>query len=109
VDDFGPNDVDLATTLYRAVKEPGARAVLDFLIDHPDERFEGAAIADTLGLAHHRDVARATYTYGEAARSLGRRRPWTEAQLGYLMPAAHADLFRRARETASGVGRNPDA
>ena len=98
MEDFGPNDVELATALYRAVEEPGARAVIDFLIDHPDERFEGAAIAAALGLPQHRDVARATYAYGEAARALGRRRPWSEAQLGYLMPAVQAALFRQSRD-----------
>jgi hypothetical protein len=105
VEDFGPDDLELAASLYRTVDDPGARAVLDFLIDHPDERFDEAAIADTLGLSQHRDVARATYAYGEAARALGRARPWQESQLGYLMPAAHASLFRHAREQASGVRR----
>jgi hypothetical protein len=98
---FGPADLDLATNFYRSVDSPSARAVLDFLIDHPDERIEGAALADTLNLADHREVGRATYAYGEAARALGRARPWQEAQLGYLLPADRAALLRQARDQAA--------
>ena len=98
---FGSADLDLATRLYQAVDDPVARAVLDFLIDHPDEQHEGFAIAETLGLPRHQDVARATYTYGEIARSLGKSRPWREAQMGYLMPAEQATLLRQARDSAT--------
>jgi hypothetical protein len=100
VEQFGGADLDLAVSFYRAIDDPAARAVLDFLIDHPDERHEGAAIAATLGLPQHRDVARATYAYGEVARTLGRTRPWQEAQQGYLMAAEQATLLRQARERA---------
>jgi hypothetical protein len=103
VEQFGVADIDLAARFYRAVDDPGSRAVLDFLIDHPEERFEGAALADTLGLPQHRDVARATFAYGEAARSLGRARPWQEAQLGYVMPVDQAALLRQARERARSI------
>jgi hypothetical protein len=103
VEHFGPADLELATTFYRSVESPSARAVLDFLIDHPDERFEGAAIADTLKLADHREVGRATYAYGEAARTLGRARPWQEAQMGYLLPAERATLLRQARDRATSA------
>src|SRR5262245_55845045 len=98
VEEFGTADFDPAVRFYWAIDDPNARAVLDFLIDHPDERFEGAAIADTLGLPQHQAVARATYAYGEIARSLNRTRPWQEAQLGYLMPAVQSTLLRQARE-----------
>jgi len=98
---FGTADLDLATRFYRSIDDSTSRAVLDFLIDHPDEQHEGYAIADTLGLPRHQDVARATYTYGEVARSLGKSRPWQEAQMGYLMPAEEATLLRQAREQAA--------
>jgi DNA-binding transcriptional ArsR family regulator len=98
---FGATDLALAKRFYEAIDDPTARAVLDFLIDHPDERIEGYTIADTVGLPRHRDVARATYTYGEIARSLGKSRPWQEAQMGYLMPAEQAALLRQARELAT--------
>ena len=103
--DSWADDHDAAARFYRAVADPTAKAILDHLIDHPDERFEGAAIADALGLPRHRDVARATFAYGEAARTLGRARPWQEAQLGYVMPVDQAALLRQARDhSASGRG-----
>ena len=95
---FDPDDIETARAFYLAITNPRHRAVLDFLIDHPDERFDEATLAERLGLPEHRDVARATYAMGEIAASLGRKRPWTEGQLGYLMPAAQATLLRRARE-----------
>jgi hypothetical protein len=101
VEEFGDADFELAVRFYRAIDDPGLRAVLDFLIDHPDERFEGAAIAESLGLPRHRDIARATFAYGEVARSLGQARPWQEGQLGYVMPVHQAVLLRRARERAA--------
>ena len=95
--DFGPDDLDVAIAFYRGIVDPRARTVLDFLIDHPGERFDGAAIAEHLGFERHRDVARSTYVLGEAAAALGRRRPWKEAQLGYSMAPEQAALFVRAR------------
>lgn len=94
------DDGELATAFYRSIVEPGKRSVLDFLIDHPDRRTDGVAIAESLGFTDHRDVARATYAYGEIARGLSRPRPWLEGQLGYEMPADRADLFKKAREAA---------
>lgn len=101
LEQFSAADLDLATRWYQSVDTPSARAVLDYLIDHPDGRFEGAMIADTLNFADHREVGRATYAYGESARLLGRARPWHESQMGYLLPADRADLLRQAREKAS--------
>jgi hypothetical protein len=106
VQDFAPDEIDLATTFYDGVSEPNARAVLDFLIDHPDARFDGAAIASALGLAQHRAVARATFAYGEVARAQHRNRPWQEAQLGYLMPGAQAALLRQARASVDASGQS---
>ena len=100
MEDFGPADLDLAVAFYQAVDDPTARAVLDFLVDHPEQRFDGAALVAHLRLGEHRDVARATYRLGRLAAGLHRRRPWAESQLGYLMPAAQADLLGRAREQA---------
>ncbi len=99
--DFDTDDLDRATAFYQSIPDQTAKAVLDFLIDHPDDTFDGAAIVKQLGLAQHRDVARATFALGEAAAALGRKRPWTEAQRGYAMPVAQAELFRRARTRAA--------
>ena len=101
--DFGSEDLDAATAFYRDIADPTAKAVLDFLIDHPDDTFDGAAIVKRLGLAQHRDVARATFALGEAAAALGRKRPWTEAQRGYAMPVEQTAVLRRARERAGAV------
>lgn len=99
--DFGPDDLDTATAFYRAISDPNGKAVLDFLIDHPGDPFDGAALVKQLGLAEHRDVARATFALGEAAAALGRKRPWTEAQRGYALSEAQAELFRQARTQAT--------
>ena len=97
MDEFGPNDGEAAAALYRSVTDPTAKAILDYLIDHPDERVNGAALVRALGLPEHRVVARAAYSMGQTAAALVPTRPWTEAQQGYLMPAPVAELFRRAR------------
>ena len=93
-------DVDAARSLYNQVTDPTARTLLDFLIDHPDERFEGTTIVESLGLREHRDVARATYLIGQIASELGLERPWTESQHGYLLPGPAAALLREARTPA---------
>lgn len=98
MEQFGEADLELATRFYQSVDNTSARAVLDYLIDHPDERIEGWAIAEALSFADHRLVACATYAYGEAARSLGRARPWSEGQLGYMLPADRAALLDKARQ-----------
>jgi hypothetical protein len=102
MDEFAEHEVDLAAEFYRSVANLEARALLDYLIDHPDERYDGAALAHHLGFARHRDVARATYGLGELAAGFGRRRPWREAQMGYLMEGAQAELLRRARSAGAG-------
>jgi hypothetical protein len=85
---------------YRSIDDPAARAVLDFLIDHPDRRYDGAAIIEHLGLAEHRDVARSTYLIGRLAAAAGLPRPWTVGQLGYFMSGERAAVLRQARADA---------
>jgi len=104
--DWADDHAGLAATLYAGIEDPTARTILDHLIDHPGERLTGEAIQRALGLPEHRAVARATYALGQTAAAMGRKRPWTEGQLGYLMPAAHAALFRQARE-ATKAPRSP--
>jgi hypothetical protein len=99
VDDFS---LESARAFYMSVTDPTAKAILDFLIDHPDERFDGAAIIQHLGLAKHSDVARSAFAMGQIAAELGFDRPWTEGQLGYLMPTQQADGLRQARVQADG-------
>ena len=100
--EFEPGDREAAATFYRAVTDPTAKAILDYLIDHPDERVDGAALVRAFGLPEHRAVARAAYLMGRIASAEGRNRPWSEAQLGYQMSAPVAELFRQARSQATG-------
>ena len=98
---FEAGDVDAAVALYRSLDDRTARAFLDLLIDHPEERFDGAAVARRLGLEHHPDVARAAYRIGQIAAAQGRTRPWNEAQLGYAMARDQAALFAAGRRQAA--------
>jgi alkanesulfonate monooxygenase SsuD/methylene tetrahydromethanopterin reductase-like flavin-dependent oxidoreductase (luciferase family) len=84
----------------------GARRVLDTLIDHPDERFEGAAVKERLGLAHHADVTRAIVTLADAFAARGITRPWHEAQRGYLLPVDKAAVLAEGRAMAVDSVRN---
>jgi hypothetical protein len=103
VQEFQTGDLEVAAAFYRSIADHVARNVLDYLIDHPDSRHDGAAIVSNLGLARHSDVARATFALGEAAAALGRRRPWREGQMGYTMPADMAELLRQARVTTGAA------
>jgi hypothetical protein len=95
--DFAPDDRDAVIAFDRAVTDPTARAVLDYLIAHPDQRFNGAALVKALNLSEHKAVARATYAMGQIAAGLDRSRPWGEAQMGYQMAGPIAALFLEAR------------
>ncbi len=97
MDRSGVDTLDLAIVFYQQISDSTAKSMLDFLIDHPDERFDGAALVEHLGLAAHQDVARSTYLMGQIAAERGLQRPWTEGQLGYLLPDAPAALLRQAR------------
>jgi hypothetical protein len=99
--DFTPTDLEAALAFDRGVTDPTARAVLDYLIEHPDERLNGATLAEALALPDNKLVARSTYLMGQIAGGLDRKRPWQEAQQGYLMPGPIAELFRTARATVS--------
>ena len=91
-----PDQAQLAA-FYRDITDPNARAMLDFLIGHPGERFEARQIMEALDFAQHRDVGLAAYAVGEVARQHGQPRPWLEAQLGYTMSTEVAEVLRRAR------------
>jgi hypothetical protein len=97
---FTPDDLALATELYAASDGANERALLNWFIDHPDEVREGFQLARDLGFPETRAVARSTYTIGLVAAGLDRSRPWHEAQRGYSMSAAQAELFAKARAAA---------
>lgn len=98
---FDANDVATATKFYRAISDENARRLLDNLIDHPDEQRTASDLQAQLGLAEHRDVARATYQLGLLAAELERARPWGEGQMGYRMSNEMATLFQAARTQAA--------
>jgi len=85
-----------------AGSEPLACAVLDVLIDQPEERLNGAMLMERTGAAAHADVTRALAALAADLAERGLARPWQEAQTGYLLPADKAALLARAR---SGVAR----
>lgn len=99
--ELGPEDRELALSLDRRIEDATARAVFDFLIDQAGERFNGGAIADRLGLPKHTDVGRAIYAIGEACAAMGIKRPWNEAQQGYLMRPEIGELLRTVRSEAA--------
>jgi F420-dependent oxidoreductase-like protein len=82
---------------YAAVRDGTPRRLLDFLIDHPDERFDSAALMTQLELPRHDEVARGFAALAADLAEHGLARPWNEAQAGYLLPAQQAAVFARAR------------
>jgi hypothetical protein len=102
VNEFTAEDTEAARALYERIDNSTARAVLDFLVDHPDERFNAAAIQQQLDLPQHRDVALAMHDLGNRCAEVGKTRPWNEAQVGYLMAPDLAELFRGARKGHQG-------
>ncbi len=97
MDEFTSTNQVTVASFYREVTDPNARALLDFLIEHPGERFDARAIMTALDFAQHRDVALAAYAVGEVAGQHGCKRPWFEAQLGYQMSPEVAVLLQRMR------------
>jgi alkanesulfonate monooxygenase SsuD/methylene tetrahydromethanopterin reductase-like flavin-dependent oxidoreductase (luciferase family) len=79
-----------------SVRGDDAYRALDFLARHPDQRFDGAALRPELGFDTHRDVTRAFALLGQGLADRGLARLWNEAQRGYLMSVAQADLLRQA-------------
>ena len=93
---IGPGDAGTVAAVYAGL-DAGARRVLDELIDHPDERFDGAALMARLGMERHADVTRAIGSLGAAFAARGLARPWQEAQRGYLLPGEMAAVLEGKR------------
>ena len=91
----------LAPEFYRLVELGRPRQLLDFLIDHPDERFDSEALQQALRFPQHKDVALAAYSIGESAAAVGLKRPWSEGQLGYMMTAETAAMLAHARSAVA--------
>src|SRR5918995_1628720 len=95
--------VDEADVLraYAAVRDGTPRRLLNFLIDHADERFDGAALMRQLKLSRHEEVARGFTALAADLAEHGLARPWNEAQAGYLLPAQQAAVLAGARERST--------
>jgi alkanesulfonate monooxygenase SsuD/methylene tetrahydromethanopterin reductase-like flavin-dependent oxidoreductase (luciferase family) len=87
--------------VYASLLDETSRRLLDFLIDHPEERFNGAALVQHLGLQRHEEVSRAIASLAADFATRGIDRPWNEAQAGYLLPAQQAVVLARVRDTAT--------
>jgi hypothetical protein len=82
---------------YKAVPDGTPRQLLDWLIAHPEERFDAAALREQLGLARPDEVARGFAAAANALAGFGLARPWNEAQAGFLLPPEWAEVFAQAR------------
>ncbi len=96
---LGAADLPLLARMYAELGDSPARRVLDLLIDHPDERFDGRMLMERLNIPAHANVTRAIVALGDAFTRHGVARPWNEAQRGYLLPAGQASLLTDARST----------
>jgi hypothetical protein len=91
-------DEAVVARAYAAVRDGTPRRLLDLLVDHPDERFDGAALMRQLELSRHDEVARGFAALAADLAEHGVARPWNEAQAGYLLPAQDAAVLARARQ-----------
>jgi F420-dependent oxidoreductase-like protein len=97
-DDLTAVDAADLVRAYTAVRDGMPRRLLDFLIDHPGERFDSAAVMQRLDLERHDEVARGFAALAADLAEHGLARPWNEAQAGYLLPAQPAAVLARARD-----------
>jgi len=101
------DEADVARA-YAAVRDGMPRRLLDFLVAHPDERFDGATLMQRLDLQRHDEVARGFAALAADLAEQGLARPWNEAQAGYLLPAQHAAVIARARDEDGKTVRRQD-
>ncbi|MCC6793457.1 MAG: LLM class flavin-dependent oxidoreductase [Thermomicrobiales bacterium] len=88
---------DAVKAVLAGISDPTQRAILDWLMDHPDERFDGSALQSALAIPVHLEVTRAVAGLGSRFFEAGLARPWNEAQRGYLLPADRAHILRSLR------------
>lgn len=82
---------------YAALDDGTPRRLLDYLIEHPEERLDTAALRERLGLARPDEVARGFAALAATLAGYGLARPWSEGQAGYLLDAETAAALARAR------------
>jgi F420-dependent oxidoreductase-like protein len=91
------NEADVVRA-YAAVRDGTPRRLLDFLVDHPDERFDSAALMQRLDLERHDEVARGFAALAADLAEHRLARPWNEAQAGYMLTSQSAAVLARARD-----------
>lgn len=87
------------TAAFAAIPDGAPRRLLDWLIAHPNERFDASALREQLGLERHDEVARGFAAAANALAGHGLARPWNEAQAGFLLTPEWAAAFSAARGT----------
>lgn len=90
-------DAGMLAAAYAAVPDGTPRQLLDWLIAHPGERFDAAALREQLGLARPDAVARGFAAVAQALADSGLARPWNEGQAGFLLTPQWAEAFAQAR------------
>lgn len=89
-------DFSVVCSILAELSNTPSHRFLSWLIDHPDEQFDGAALRSQISLDNHAGVTRAAAVLGAAIADLGLARPWTEAQRGYSLSAGMAALLAPA-------------
>jgi len=88
-------DAALLRRLTSGLDQAG-REFLALLAAHPDERFDGAALCERLGLPDHAKATGTVSAVGGAFADAGLARPWSEAQRGYALSPDMAGLVQAA-------------
>ena len=89
-------DLPVVSGILAGLGDSPAQRFLETLTEHPDERFDGAALQTLLGVEGHAEVTRTVAALGAAFAAHGLARPWQEAQRGYLLSKEMADLLSEA-------------
>jgi len=89
-------DLPVVSHILTNLGDTPSHRFFSWLIAHPDEQFDGAALGSHIGLDSHAEVTRAVAILGAAFADHGFARPWSEAQRGYLVPKETAVLLSEA-------------
>lgn len=89
-------DFSIVCSILAELSNTPSHRFLSWLIAHPDEQFDGAALGSHIGVDTPADATRAVANLGAAFADQGLARPWTEAQRGYALSAGMATLLAAA-------------
>ncbi len=94
--DIAAGDHPVVASIVADLGEGPARQFLAWLVEHPDERFDGAALQPILNVEDHVAVTLTVAAIGAAFAEHGFARPWSEAQRGYALSAGMVKLLNDA-------------